>query len=84
MVDDGIYGVDYVVDERLKMGLAGTTRAAKRVKVHQRCVLKVLGEQRVSLSIWVRHVSGNGNVLLSATWETCLFTTEALQAASEK
>lgn len=59
MVDDGVYGVDYVVDEGLEMGLVGTTRVVKRVKMHQRSVLKVLSEQRVSLSIWVRHVSGN-------------------------
>lgn len=84
MVDDGVYGVDYVVDEGLEVGLAGTTRATQRVKVHQRRILKVLSEQRVSLSIWVRHVSGSGKALLSANWETCLFTTEALKAASEK
>lgn len=59
MVDDGVYGVDYVVDEGLEMGLVGTTRVVKGVKMHQRCVLKVLSEQRVSLSIWVRHVSGS-------------------------
>ena len=59
MVDDGVYGVDYVVDERLEVGLAGVNWAVRGARVHQRCVLKVLGEQRVSLSIWVCHVAGN-------------------------
>ena len=56
MVNDGVYGVDYVVDEGLEVELADTVWAVKGVERHQRGVLKVLSEQRVSLSIWVRHI----------------------------
>lgn len=70
MVDDGVYGVDYVVDEGLEVGLAGIEWAARGVKGHQRCVLKVLGEQRVSLSIWFCHIADNWDMLLGVSWET--------------
>ena len=38
------------------MGLAGIGGTVRGVKGHQGCVLEVLGEQRVSLSIWVCHI----------------------------
>ena len=57
MVDDGVHGIDYVVDEGLELGLAVIEWAVRGVKGHQRGVLKVLGEQRVSLSIWVCHIA---------------------------
>ena len=57
MVNDGVYGVDYVVNEGLEVELADTMWAVREVERHQRCVLKVLSEKRVSLSIWVRHVA---------------------------
>lgn len=67
MVDDGIYGVDYVVDEGLEVGLASTEWALKGVEGHQRCILEVLGEQRVSLSIWVCHSAGDWEMLHGAS-----------------
>ena len=67
MVDDCVYSVDYVVDEGLEAGLAGAELAVKGVKKHQGCVLKVLGEQRVSLSIWVCHIVGTRKILLNAS-----------------
>ena len=48
------------------MGLAGVEWAMRGVKGHQRCVLEVLGEQRVSLSIWVCHIGGDREMLLGA------------------
>lgn len=56
MVNDGVYGVDDVVNEGLEEELADTVWAGKGLERHQRGVLKVLSEQRVSLSIWVRHI----------------------------
>lgn len=67
MVDDGVYGVDYVVDEGLKVVLAGVEWVARALKGHQRCVLEVLGEQRVCLSIWICHILGNRKMLLGAS-----------------
>ena len=57
MVNDGVYGIDYVVNEGLEVELADTVLVVKGVERHQRGVLKVLSEQRVSLSIWVRHIA---------------------------
>ena len=56
MVDDGVYGVDYVVDEGLEGRLARVVWIVWGLEGHQRCVLEVLGEERVGLSIWVCHV----------------------------
>ena len=57
MVNDGVYGIDYVVNKGLEVELADTVLVVKGVERHQRGVLKVLSEQRVSLSIWVRHIA---------------------------
>ena len=48
------------------VGLAGIEGAMKWVEMYQRGVLKVLGEERVGLSVWVRHVAVIGEMLLSA------------------
>ena len=46
------------------MGLAGVVRSVRKVRGYQWCVLEVLGEQRVSLSIWVCHIADDGSMLL--------------------
>ena len=68
MVNDGVYGVDYVVNEGLEMGLADIVWVFKGVERYERGVLKVLGEQRVSLSIWVRHIADTWKIPHSASW----------------
>ena len=70
MVNDGVYGIDYVVNEGLEVELADTVWVVKGVDRHQRGVLKVLSEQRVSLSIWVRHIADTLKILHSTSWET--------------
>ena len=70
MVYDGVYGVDDVVNEGLEVESADILRVVKGVERHQRGVLKVLSEQRVSLSIWVRHIADTRKILHSASWET--------------
>ena len=48
------------------IGLAGIEGAMKGLETCQRGVLKVLGEERVSLSVRVRHVAVEGKMLLGA------------------
>ena len=66
MVDDGIYSVDYVVDEGLEVKLACVEWAVRDLKGYQWRILEVLGEQRVSLSIWVCHTADGWEMLFSA------------------
>ena len=52
------------------VGLAGIEWAVQRVETCQRGVLEVLGEERVSLSVRVRHVAVNAEMLLGAEGKT--------------
>jgi len=53
LVDDGVHGIDYVVDEGLRKSLANILKGLARSKV------KVLSKQRVCLGLSSRWLSSN-------------------------